>query len=207
MFYPFACHVERDHNQDYLVRWGSAHPGQIVSIFMADSPDVFYAGTKPDMPVCKSTGEEAVVPNPDKTTRHYFYLESQHSEGIVLAERRLPLDGTPNSRDLGGYETVDGRRLTWGTLYRSSKLSALTDSDRAYFHRLGVTLICDLRQAAEQQLEPTLLGPDVQYMLAHLPVTPGSSQSFLDNLHSGIMDIQDTAGFMEAINRDFVAST
>lgn len=206
MFYPFACHVERDHNQDYLVRWVTAHPGQTVSIFMADNPDVFYAGAKPDIPVCKSNGEEAVVPNPDRTTRHYFYLESQHSEGIILAERRLPLEGTPNFRDLGGYETADGHRLKWGKLYRSSKLSALTESDRAYFHRLGVTLICDLRQATEQQMEPTLLGPDVKYMLAHLPVTPGSSQSFLDNLHRGIMDVQDTAGFMEAINRDFVAS-
>ncbi|MEZ5501735.1 MAG: tyrosine-protein phosphatase [Halioglobus sp.] len=206
MFYPLACHVERDQNQDYRIRWATAYPGQSISIFMADSPDAFYAGAKPDAPVCESTSEEAVVPNPDKTTRHYFYLESRHSEGIILAERRLPLEGTPNLRDLGGYETVDGRRLKWGKLYRSSKLSALTESDRAYFHRLGVILICDLRQAVEQQMEPTLLDPDVKYMLAHLPVTPGSSQSFLDNLHRGVMDVQDTAGFMEGINRDFVAS-
>lgn len=206
MFYPFACHVERDYNQDYLIRWDSSYPGQRVVVYMADTPDVFYAGATPDAAVCASTGVEALVPNPDKNVRHYFYLESQHSEGIVLAERRLPLEGTPNFRDLGGYETIEGRQLKWGKLYRSSKLSALTEADRAYFHRLGIILICDLRQAAEQHMEPTLLDPDVKYMLAHLPVTPGSSQSFLDDLHRGIMDVQDSAGFMEAINREFVAS-
>lgn len=206
MFYPLACHVERDHNQNYAVTWESAYPGQCVSIFMADSADVFYAGALPEAPVSQGTTGRAVVPNPDKTIRHYFYLESEHSEGIVLAERRLPLEGTPNLRDLGGYETLDGRRLKWGKLYRSSKLSALTDADRAYFHRLGVILICDLRQASEQQLEPTLLGNEVAYVLAHLPVVPGSSQSFLDDLYRGIMSVQDTPGFMRAINREFVVS-
>jgi protein-tyrosine phosphatase len=123
-----------------------------------------------------------------------------------LAERQLSLQGTPNFRDLGGYEAQDGRRLKWGKLYRSSKLSELTDVDINYVRRLGLTLICDFRQVLEQELEPTSLGGEGSHTIASLPVTPGSSSSFMENLHKGIIAVDDSAGFMEDINRDFVAN-
>lgn len=206
MFDSSACDVVRTANGDYRVRWRTSHPGQRISIYMADVPETFDAWSRPAAPIGESTGEEALIPNPDPTTRHYFYLESEHGDSIVLAERRLALEGTPNFRDLGGYPTREGRRLKWGKLYRSGRLSALTAADHAYFRRLGITLICDFRQTSEQQMEPTLLGDDVQHVLASLPVAPGSSQSFLENLYHGILAVRDSASFMEEVNRDFVVS-
>ena len=51
--------------------------------------------------------------------------------------RRIPLDGAPNFRDLGGYPTVDGRRVRWGQVYRSGDLAQLTDTDYgAVLHRI-----------------------------------------------------------------------
>jgi protein-tyrosine phosphatase len=82
----------------------------------------------------------------------------------------------------------------------------LSDIDQRYIKRLGVTLVCDFRQVLEQQLEPTWLGEETTNLLASLPVTPGSSQNFIDNLHDGIIAVEDAAGFMEEMNRDFVAS-
>ena len=38
----------------------------------------------------------------------------------------VELDGTHNTRDLGGYETQDGRAIKNGILYRSDKLKNLT---------------------------------------------------------------------------------
>jgi protein-tyrosine phosphatase len=206
MFDLTACHVERTPEHDYLIRWRTFHPGQRIAIYMADNPDHYYRGGHPGTPVAHSTAQEALVANPDRSVRHYFYLESAQGEGVILAERRLPLEGTHNFRDLGGYTTADGRRLRWGRLYRSSKLSGLTATDVDYVRRLGVTLICDFRQVIEQELEPTLLVPEHPVELASLPVSPGSAHNFIENLHNGIIAVEDPAQFMEQINRDFVVN-
>jgi len=206
MFDLSACHVHRTGDQDYLVKWHTSSPGQTVAIYMSDNPDHYYAGTELGTPVLRSAGHEALIPNPDKQVRHYFYLESEKGEAVILAERQLNLQGTPNFRDLGGYQAEDGRRLKWGKLYRSSKLSALTDVDISYVKRLGLTLICDFRQVIEQQLEPSLMHGDALPLLASLPVNPGSRGNFLENLHKGIIAVDDAAGFMQEINRDFIAN-
>jgi protein-tyrosine phosphatase len=206
MFDLTACHVERTRDQNYLVRWRHPNPGQSVAVYMSDNPDHYYAGSDLGTPVLHTTAQEALITNPDPGVRHYFYLESAQGEAAILAERQLSLQGTPNFRDLGGYETQDGRLLRWGKLYRSSKLSALTDEDIHYVNRLGVTLVCDFRQVIEQELEPTSLAGKNSPVLASLPVTPGSSHNFLENLHNGIIAVDDAAGFMEGINRDFVAN-
>ena len=173
---------------------------------MSDNPDGYYGGSDLGTPVLTTTGPEALLQNPDKRVRHYFYLESERGEAVVLAERQLALEGAPNFRDLGGYEARDGRRLKWGKLYRSSKLSRLTEPDINYVRRLGLTLICDFRQVLEQELEPTVLGDGHSALLASLPIAPGSSHSFLENLHKGIIAVENASGFMEEINRDFVAN-
>jgi protein-tyrosine phosphatase len=206
MFDLNACHVERTVDDDYLVSWRLPHASDRVTLYMSEDPDRFYAGGDPGEALLATNAREALVPNPDKTVRHYFYLQSEHGEGVILAERQLDLEGTPNFRDMGGYEGADGRKLRWGKLYRSSKLSALSEKDRHYVRRLGLTLICDFRQVLEQELEPTLLGDGHTHTLASLPVTPGSSQSFLDSLHNGIIAVDDAAQFMEETNRDFVVN-
>jgi len=206
MFDLNACHVERTQDHNYVITWRTLHPRQKVAIYMAESPDHYYAEGDPGEPVLYSTAQEALVPNPDIGVRHYFYLSTERGEAVILAERQLSLEGTPNFRDLGGYETEEGRRLRWGKLYRSSKLSALTNKDINYVNRLGVTLICDFRQVVEQDLEPTWLGDASSHTLASLPVTPGSSNSFIENLHQGIIAVDDAAGFMKNINRDFVSN-
>lgn len=206
MFDLAACHVERTPSQDYLLRWHSFKPEQSVAVYMTEDPDLYYSDKPPGTPLLRTTAQEAHVANPDVNVRHYFYLESEQGEGVILAERQLALDGAPNFRDLGGYETDEGRRLKWGKLYRSSKLSTLTDDDINRVRRLGLTLICDFRQAVEQELDPTHLGDDHPHHLASLPVAPGSSHNFIENLHQGIIAVDDASGFMQEINRDFVAN-
>jgi protein-tyrosine phosphatase len=204
MFDLSACHVERTNTQDYLVSWRLPHAGDRVTVYMSEDPDHFYVEGDPGEPLLTTTEREALVTNPDKNVRHYFYLESEHGEGVILAERILALEGTPNFRDMGGYEGEEGRKLRWGKLYRSGKLSALSDTDMHYVRRLGLTLICDLRHVLEQEMEPTLLGEEHRHQLASLPITPGSSLSFLESLQNGVIAVDDSAKFMEETNRDFV---
>jgi protein-tyrosine phosphatase len=205
MFDLSACHVERIDGGDYLLRWDGRHAAQLVSIYMSDDPEFFYRDAADFGPALLVTrGNEARLHNPEPGVRHYFLLQSEHGESVVLAERSLDLQGSRNFRDLGGYESTEGGRLRWGKLYRSSKLSGLTDADRQRVRRLGLTLVCDFRQAVEQELDPTHLGEDATHLLARLPVTPGSTGNFIDNLHNGIIAVDDAAGFMQDMNREFV---
>lgn len=206
MFDLSACHAERINDQEYLIRWQAFHPPQKVRIYMSDDPNHYYGNSHPGNPVLETSNHEALIANPDAGIRHYFYLLSENGDAAILAERRLSLQGTPNFRDLGGYEAEDGRRLKWGKLYRSSKLSSLTEEDIHYVRRLGLTLVCDFRQVLEQELEPTFLGHDSSHDVASLPITPGSRNSFMDNLHQGIIAVDDASGFMQEINRDFVVN-
>lgn len=84
----------------------------------------------------------------------YFFLKPDHGEEREVAIRRLPLEGTPNFRDLGGYETVDGRFVQWGKVYRSGVLTYLTPADLAYVDRLGIQVVCDFPTAEENQAAP-----------------------------------------------------
>ena len=61
------------------------------------------------------------------------------------ASRHLDLEGAYNLRDIGGYETVDGRMTRPRTLYRSDSLHNLApDSQRALVSE-GLRTVVDLR--------------------------------------------------------------
>ena len=70
-----------------------------------------------------------------------------------VRERFIPLDGTYNTRDLGGY-VVPGGRVRPGMFYRSGHLSRLTDRDVQHLERLGIRTIVDLREPARANRYP-----------------------------------------------------
>ncbi len=75
----------------------------------------------------------------------------------------VALEGASNFRDAGGLPTVDGSRIRRGLLYRSNRLSRLTDADRALLGTLGIRHIYDLREAGERARSPTHWpGPNIR---------------------------------------------
>ncbi|MCU1462478.1 MAG: putative protein-tyrosine phosphatase [Acidimicrobiales bacterium] len=64
-------------------------------------------------------------------------------------ERAIALTGCFNFRDLGGYETMDGRRMKWRRLFRADGLSRLTPDDLGVLGPLGLATVLDLRTTAE----------------------------------------------------------
>lgn len=74
-----------------------------------------------------------------------------------MANRPLDIDGTFNLRDIGGYETVDGRMTRTGVLYRADSLSSLTDDGRRALMGLGTGAIVDLRSSDERRDQPSAL--------------------------------------------------
>ena len=69
--------------------------------------------------------------------------------------RLFAFEGGCNFRDIGGYETVSGRTVSWGKVYRTGVLSYFTANDHPHLMKLGVRAICDLRRAEEREREPT----------------------------------------------------
>ena len=91
----------------------------------------------------------------------------------VSRERRLPLDGVWNFRDLGGYPAGE-KTVRWANLYRSSRLSALTDRDCQKLEPLGITLVCDLRLESERADSPNRLDFATPAVV-HAPATTKAS--------------------------------
>ncbi len=66
------------------------------------------------------------------------------------SRRVLHWDACYNVRDVGGYDTVDGRRTRWGALLRADNLCRLTRDGQAALIAHGVRTIIDLRSPSEQ---------------------------------------------------------
>ena len=71
--------------------------------------------------------------------------------------RTIVLEGSSNVRDLGGYRTRDGGTVKFGRVFRSARLSELTDEDGAKLRAAGIGRVVDLRGAGEQEAAPTRL--------------------------------------------------
>ncbi|MCK0470232.1 tyrosine-protein phosphatase [Halalkalibacter sp. APA_J-10(15)] len=91
---------------------------------------------------------------------------------IQQTNRLIEFTGTFNFRDLGGYETTDGRKVKWGKVFRSGNLSMLDEQDMRQVQQLGVTAICDLRAEDELERFPTPLMEFIQSY--HVPVIPNN---------------------------------
>ncbi|SFQ01773.1 Protein tyrosine/serine phosphatase [Geodermatophilus dictyosporus] len=70
------------------------------------------------------------------------------------SDRWLRLDGTTNTRDLGGLPTTDGGTTAFGRVLRSDNLQTLSDDDvRRLVGELRLRDVVDLRTTAEVLLE------------------------------------------------------
>jgi protein-tyrosine phosphatase len=84
--------------------------------------------------------------------------------------RRIPFDGLGNLRDLGGYQTADGRTVHWGALYRSDHLGRLSARDMRWLRQLELTVVVDFRSGAEKAEVPNRLPRDYGIRVVELPL-------------------------------------
>lgn len=136
-----------------------AADGAFVVSWTAQGPvDVWVAATPhgDDRRLIADNDADGTTTMPAQGSRPYFLLTAGDAvDGTWVAERVLPLQGGRNFRDLGGYQTTDGRMVRWGMLYRSGVMNELTDADYAYLDRLGIKTVCDFRSTVERTDEPT----------------------------------------------------
>ncbi|TAL02532.1 MAG: tyrosine-protein phosphatase [Rhodospirillaceae bacterium] len=95
-------------------------------------------------------------------------------------QRHLPFDNAVNFRDLGGYETSDGRTVRWKRLFRCGQLSRLTDADMDRLAALDVAAICDFRSSKELERNPSRVPPALAAATHHLGIWPKSAHAGTD---------------------------
>lgn len=76
-----------------------------------------------------------------------FFIISCSPEKKELEElnRSIPLSGQPNSRDLGGYQKDNGKKLKTGLIYRSGTLAKLTDDDVEKIKELNIKTVVSIQ--------------------------------------------------------------
>ncbi|MEZ5185580.1 MAG: tyrosine-protein phosphatase [Candidatus Nanopelagicales bacterium] len=70
------------------------------------------------------------------------------------APTRIDLASVPNLRDVGGASACGGRTVRPRTLFRSTQLAGVVDTDRAALEALELAMVVDLRTAREVELAP-----------------------------------------------------
>lgn len=176
-----------------------------VSIFA--STDAQHAAS----PALLKTGESTITVHAGKPgERVFFFLKADSGEQREVSIRRLPLEGTPNFRDLGGYETTDGRFVRWGMLYRSGVLTYLTPADYSYLAHIGIHAICDFRTADEDAVAPETWIPNAEVEHISLPIGTDkknqNTNSSIDKLLATNPTPDQLRGWMTKIYANFAFS-
>ena len=119
------------------------------------------------------------------------------------ADRRIPLPGTFNVRDVGGYPTADGGTIRPRTLLRGDALHRLDDTARTELAALLRTVV-DLREDFEANRSPdALTGTEIKIL--RMPVFKFTGDSFgkaPDDLTTLYDHMVDTCGpaLIQAVN-------
>jgi protein-tyrosine phosphatase len=158
---------------NYSISFSLTGDSHTVSISASGDP----SGISGRIPVLQTTQTEVTVTAGQPGQRMYFFLEPDHGRGREVSIRHIELQGTPNFRDIGGYETIDGHFVKWGLVYRTGVLSYLTPSDFIYLRQLGVRVVCDFRTHQENEQAPEQWIPDSGATMISLPIGSDNGKS------------------------------
>ena len=116
--------------------------------------------------------------------------------------RLLPMDGSYNTRELGGYKTLDGKSVKWGVLFRSDKLSDISEADQNYLVNLGIKKIVDFRSKSEKNEDPDKIPEDIDYVEMPIEVD-GAMRTKIEAILKGETD-RDVKSFLIDANEEFI---
>jgi protein-tyrosine phosphatase len=130
-------------------------------------------------------------------------IPAESAPEVREAQRRLPVEGAANLRDLGGYQTRDGRALRWGVLYRADALADLSDEDVAYLERLRLHRVVDFRSERERERDPDRLPSGVKEVWQPISGKGLDPSELRDRLLAGEVTAEESAGWLVEGNRAF----
>lgn len=104
--------------------------------------------------------------------------------------RHIPLPGTRNVRDTGGYPAAGGRRIRWHTLLRADELVALPPATRAALEALGLRQVIDLRWPEELDRSPNTFRDGGRVRYSHIPLLADdpTPHAGLEGMYKHVLD-------------------
>lgn len=85
---------------------------------------------------------------------------------------RLPLEGTSNTRDIGGYVGSDNKMLKWKKVLRSDGLNRLTETDMVFLkEKYNLKKVIDLRSKTEILNQPNIDYKSKNIIYSNIPLT------------------------------------
>ena len=128
----------------------------------------------------------------------HSYNQSFQSEEF----RKLSMDGSYNTRELGGYKTADGKSVKWGVLFRSDKLSDISLEDQKYLKNLGIQRIVDFRSKAEKTEDPDKIPDGMTYIEMPIEVD-GAMRTKIESILKGEIN-RNVKDFLIEANEEFI---
>ena len=160
--------VERA-GDDLIVRWSPTadFPGPALRIELAAGDPDGPATDAADVSVAAGEARFRGVAGFPRSWCRVSFGSGPH---ILAAERRLPVAGTLNFRDLGGYPAGAGFRVRWGRVFRSDNFAAVSAEAWRQLSGMGLREIFDLRHAAERERSPSVIPDDLDIAISHLAI-------------------------------------
>lgn len=122
--------------------------------------------------------------------------EPQQTDNMDITQKQLlPLEGAYNVRDLGGYQTEDGKRVKWHKVIRSGDLNHLTEKDLDYLSGLGIVTYIDFRDTPEIKSTPDKFPATLRNHF-EMSISPGNMNSLEEDIEN-----MDLNAYMIDMNR------
>lgn len=136
-----------------------AHETNEYELFVGNHP------SKVDQSCIKTKESTFALEFPMEKAPYYFkYQNSDGQFSPVFSERVLPLKGTINVRDLGGYR-VGSKQIRYGLLFRGDQLSKITKNDQKILEQIGIRTIIDFRSEKERAIYPNVIPSTVERII------------------------------------------
>lgn len=144
----------RDDIGNYIIKWETDPPyrrdDETLCIRHPNSFDMSRPCSYADI----NDGRVTYITN-DNITRKYFLLSFNDKYYRTVGARSVQMDSVQNLRDIGGYFSEHGNRMTgWGKIFRSGELKALSRNDTIRLDNLKIKTVIDLRGEDEIALAP-----------------------------------------------------
>ena len=137
-----------------IIKWETApHTDGTMKLYVSDTPNSFDM-SRPCSYADINDGRVTYITN-DNITRKYFLLSFNDKYYRTVGARSVQMDSVQNLRDIGGYFSEHGNRMTgWGKIFRSGELKALSRNDTIRLDNLKIKTVIDLRGEDEIALAP-----------------------------------------------------
>ena len=190
----------RDEIGNYVIKWETdpAMSGK-VRIDVSDDPNDFkYSYSIGQVNIADGVTTHITNGN---TTQKYFRLVFNGKYPIIIGSRLVNMEGIQNFRDLGGYETKDGKTTRWAKIYRSGHLNNISTWDSVRLEKLGIRTIIDLRTPMEVD---TAAIKGTLAKVVSIPISFGRDSDVVKDVLNGRMRKGDALVFLQDEYLQFV---